>query len=132
MENSDFETILTVKAFDNCCTFYQGLLPDLKICVAASFMMKFKMQNGKILKIYAATPADNAPETAKTVFFELGSADIGHAIEYLLQHNLKFITDKNLIRSADPDGNTVILRSNDDYELKPVRSDSRTKKVKIS
>ena len=133
MENSDFETILTVKQFDKCCSFYHGLFCNGAICVNSSFLLKLKFTDSKTLKICAADPLEKKFSTQPTVLnFDLEAADIEHAVEYLLQHNVKFSTGNNQIRTIDPEGNILNLNTTSAYDFKTVRPDNRTQKVKIS
>ena len=133
MENSDFETILTVKEFDKCCSFYQGLLRDGMICVNSNFLLKLKLPNSETLKINAVNPLeDNCNIQPSKLTFELEITNIEHAIEYLMQHNIKFSTENNYIRTVDPEGNIITLKSNSAYDFKTVRADNRTQKVRIS
>lgn len=132
MENSDFETILTVKEFDRCCTFYQGLLANAEICVGSSFLMKFKLSNRKSLKICAVNPLEkNFVQQSTLLTFELDKHAVEHAVEYLLRHNLRFITENNIIRITDPSGNILIIKAADKCDFNALRPDNRTKKVQI-
>ena len=81
MENSDFETILTVKEFDRCCSFYHGLFRDGKICVNSNFLLKLQLPNSKTIKIHAADPLEKDLTTQPTTLaFELETISIEHAI----------------------------------------------------
>ena len=133
MENSKFETILTVKEFDSCCTFYHGLLPDLKICVAGSFLMKIALPCGRTLKINAFnTLFDNPPQKHDALNIKLESSDLEHAVEFLLQHNIKFTTTNNEIHTSDPAGNTLIISGNENCDLDSISSNQKTRKVEIA
>lgn len=133
MENNDFETILTVKEFDKCCSFYQGLLANADICIGGSFLLKLRLPNQKTLKICAVNPIEkNFVPQSNLLTFDLEQSGIEHAIEYLMQHNLKFITENNLIRTMDPAGNILMIKIGDKCDFKAIRADSRTKKVQIS
>lgn len=133
MENNEFETILTIKEFDSCCTFYHGLLPNIKICVAGSFLMKFAMPCGKILKLNAInTLLDDSPQKQTVLNIKLGSSDLELAVEFLLQHNIKFATENNVIHTADPAGNILLISGNEKCDLGAISSDQKTRKVDIA
>ncbi len=133
MENSDFETILTIKEFDKCCAFYHGLLANAEICVGSNFLMKFKLSEKKALKICAVSPLEkNFVQQSVLLTFELDKNAVEQAVEYLLRHNLRFITENNIIRTTDPSGNILIIKAADKCDFNALRPDNRTRKVQIS
>lgn len=132
MENSEFETFLTVKEFDSCCAFYHGLLPDLKICVAGSFFMKIALPCGKALKINAFNTLFSEPLPKHDALnIKLESSDLEHAVEFLLQHNIKFTTKNNEIHTSDPEGNILVISGNEGCEFNSFSSNQKTRKVEI-
>lgn len=133
MENKEIEIILTAKEFDKCCSFYQGMFSDLKISVASNFLMKFVLPGDNAFKIYASDPTDTDFKPAPSLLnFKLAPAGIEHALEYLMQHNFKFITENNTLRTIDPAGNILILSGSDIFDINSIRPDQKTRRVNIS
>ena len=132
MENNDFETILTVKEFDKCCSFYHGLLADAQISISSNFLMKFNLQSGKTLKICAPSPLQsNIAPLPMLLNLNLSENGIKHAIEFLMHHNSKFAAEGNVIRTIDPAGNILLIHGGRDCDLKAVRTDNKTRKIEI-
>ncbi|MBR2509635.1 MAG: hypothetical protein IKB71_07795 [Lentisphaeria bacterium] len=133
MENKDFETILVVKEFENCCLFYQGLLADLQISIAGNFLMKFVRPCGKTLKVFAADPLDNNFVPMPAVLeFQMEQKNVQHALNFLLQHDYKFISENNTIRTADPSGNIILLHGSDKCDMKSISASQKTQKIDIA
>lgn len=133
MENNDFETILTVNEFDESCSFYHGLLAEAEISISSNFLMKFNLPNGKILKICAPCPLQEKKSASPILLvLDLTEAAVKHAIEFLMQHNIKFAAENSIVRTIDPAGNIIMIRSNMQCDLQAVSADNKTKKVDIS
>ena len=132
MENKDFETILVVKEFENCCLFYQGLLADLQISIAGNFLMKFVRPCGKTLKICAADPLDDKFVPMPAVLeFQMEQQNMQYALNFLLQHDYRFISENNIIRTADPAGNIILLHGSDRCDMKSISTSQKTQKIDI-
>ena len=133
MENKDFETILTVKEFENCCLFYQGLLADLQVSIASNFLMKFVRPCGKTFKICAADPFnENFVSMPVVLEFQMEQKNIQHALNFLFQHDCKFISKNNTIRTADPAGNIILLHGSDKCDMKSISACQKTQKIDIA
>lgn len=133
MEIKEFEIILTEKNFDKCCSFYQGILSELKISVASNFLMKFVLPGDRVLKLCIIDPMkkDFVPSPA-VLNFKLAPAGIERALEYLMQHNFRFITEKNTLRTIDPAGNILSLSGSDIFDFNSIRPDQKTRKVDLT
>lgn len=133
MENKDFETILTVKEFEDCCLFYQGLLADLRISISANFLMKFVRPCGKTLKICAADPLnENFVAMPVVIEFQMEQKNVQHALNYLLQNEFKFISENETIRTTDPSGNIILIRSSEKCDMKTTEATQKTQKINIA
>ena len=133
MENKDFETILIVKEFEKCCSFYQGLIDKLKICVASNFMMKFLLPCGRILKICAADPLDaNSVPMPVVINLQMKNSSISSALNFLLQHDYSFTAGDKTVRVADPAGNILLISASDECSIKTISASQKTQKIDIS
>lgn len=133
MENKDFATNLIVKEFSKCCSFYRGIFPDMKVSIVASFLMQFTIPFGRTFRIIDANQKADTPPAAHAVLdFKLAPSGIERAVEYLMQHDLKFITENNVLRTMDPAGNILILSGSDICSISAMKTDGKTRKVQIS
>ena len=132
MENDDFEIILTVKELDKCCSFYQNLIPELKVSIASNFLMKFILPCGRILKIRTPDPVDPTDTTQKKVLnLQMQPDDIGQAAVFLMQHNFPFKIEGNVMQLNDPAENTLLITIDGKCDFDSLRKDEKTQIVQI-
>jgi hypothetical protein len=63
--------------------------------------------------------------------FQMEQKNFRHALDYLLQHDCKFISENNTIRTTDPSGNIIILAGSEKCDMKSISPSEKTQKINI-